>query len=138
MSDAEIRGAFDLAHFILGHYSGKVVEIGVGKAIEVAVILAKDLDVVATDKATRIDGDSKIIADDIFYPDLDLYRDASLLYSIRPPLEMQIAMGKLALDIGAEIIVRPLMDEVAQLPEFNRTLVNTGQARFYLFTRSHS
>jgi len=131
-----IRGAADLAQFILDRYSGKVVEVGAGKATKVARLLAERLEVVATDKfesETR-DGPIKVVGDDIFSPRRDLYEDANLLYSIRPPFEMQLAMGDLARDIGAEVIVRPLADEVAQLPGFERSLVNRGQARFYLFT----
>jgi uncharacterized UPF0146 family protein len=65
---------------------------------------------------------------------LELYRGASLIYSIRPPLEMQLAMGQLAAKIGADVLIRPLMDEVAELPGFCRRLVNRGQARFYLYS----
>ena len=72
--------------------------------------------------------------DDIFSPRLELYRGASLLYSIRPPLEMQLAMGLLALKLGADVLVRPLMDEVTELQGFARRLVNSGEARFYLFS----
>ncbi len=127
-----VRGGSDLAEFILHHYRGKVVEVGAGDRTEVAAMLARRLEVVVTDRVAR-DGHPAVIADDIFAPRKDLYRGASLLYSIRPPLEMQLAMGKLALDIGAEMIIRPLEDEIASLPGFGRTLVNTGDARFYIF-----
>ena len=68
-----------------------------------------------------------------FSPRLDLYRGASLLYSIRPPLELQMAMGRAAARVGADVLVRPLENEVAELPGFTRRLVNAGEARFYLF-----
>ncbi len=134
MSVQSIRGGEDLARFILARYSGKVVEVGVGSVPDVALHLAPHLEFVATDKTARSVGGLEVVADDVFSPNLDLYRGASLLYSIRPPLEMQLAMGRLALDIGADVIVRPLADEVAEIPGFSRTLVNEGQARFYLFT----
>ena len=134
MSVQSIRGGEDLARFILARYSGKVVEVGVGSAPEVALILSPNMEVVATDRKARTVGGLAVIADDVFSPNPDLYRDVSLLYSIRPPLEMQIAMGRIALDIGADVIVRPLADEVAQIPVFSRDLVNFGEARFYLFT----
>lgn len=127
-----VRGGSDLAEFILHRYRGKVVEVGAGYRTEVAAMLARRLEVVVTDRVAR-DGHPAVIADDIFAPRKGLYRGASLLYSIRPPLEMQLAMGKLALDIGAEMIIRPLGDEIASLPGFGRTLVNTGEARFYIF-----
>jgi len=42
-------------------------------------------------------------------------------------------MGEVAARVGADILVRPLQDEVAELPGFARRLVNVGEARFYLF-----
>jgi len=133
MSVKPIRGGEDLARFILARYSGKVVEVGVGRAPEVALLLAPAMEVVATDREARTVGGLDVVPDDTFSPNPDLYRGASLLYSIRPPLEMQIAMGRLAREVGAEVIVRPLADEVAEIPGFSRTLVNFGEARFYLF-----
>ena len=132
-----LRGADDLAAFIARNYSGRVVEVGVGYATEVAQGLqARGLDVVLTDKEERLLGGLLVEKDDIFSPRLELYQGASLLYSIRPPLEIQLAMGLLALKLGADVLVRPLMDEVAQLQGFTRRLVNSGEARFYLFSKT--
>jgi uncharacterized UPF0146 family protein len=129
-----LRGADDLAQFIAENYSRRVVEVGAGFAAEVALALqARGLDVLLTDKEERLLGGLRVEKDDIFSPCLELYRGASLLYSIRPPLEMQLAMGVLAAKIGADVLVRPLMDEVAVLPGFARRLVNSGEARFWLF-----
>jgi uncharacterized UPF0146 family protein len=136
MSVQSIRGGADLARFILARYSGKVVEVGVGSVPEVALLLSTHIEVVATDKEARTVGGLDVVADDVFSPNLDLYQEASLLYSIRPPLEMQIAMGRIALDIGAEVILRPLADEITEIPGFSRTVVNFGEARFYLFIPS--
>ncbi|MDD1748432.1 MAG: hypothetical protein LUO89_01015 [Methanothrix sp.] len=130
-----LRGADDLAAFIARNYSGRVVEVGAGYAAEVALgVKARGLDVVLTDKEERLLGGLRVEKDDIFSPRPELYRGASLLYSIRPPLEMQLAMGLLAARIGADVLVRPLMDEVAELPGFIRRLVNSGEGRFYLFS----
>jgi uncharacterized UPF0146 family protein len=130
-----LRGADDLAEFIARNYSGRVVEVGVGYFLEVALGLkARGLDVVLTDKEERFLCGLRVEKDDIFLPRLELYRGASLLYSIRPPLELQLAMGLQAAKIGADVLVRPLMDEVAELPGFARRLVNRGEARFYLFS----
>ena len=130
-----LRGAEDLAEFIVRNYTGRVVEVGVGHRADVALQLAlcPSLSVVVTDVEERLLGSLRVAKDDIFSPRLDLYRGASLLYSIRPPLEMQLAMGALAASVGADVLVRPLGDEVAELPGFSRRLVNAGEARFYLF-----
>ena len=130
-----LRGADDLAQFIAGKYTGRVVEVGAGYFADVALGLkARGLDVVLTDKEERLLGSLRVEKDDIFSPRLELYRGASLLYSIRPPLELQLAMGLLAAKVGADVLVRPLQDEVAELPGFARRLVNRGEARFYLFS----
>jgi uncharacterized UPF0146 family protein len=130
-----LRGADDLAEFIAENYRCRVVEVGVGYFPEVALGLqARGLDVVLTDKEERFLGSLRVEKDDIFSPRLELYRGASLLYSIRPPLELQLAMGQLASLIGADVLVRPLMDEVGELQGFSRRLVNVGEARFWLFS----
>jgi len=127
-----LRGASDLAEFIRKNYSGLVVEVGAGYVPDVALRL-RGLDVAVTDKEERFLGGLHVEKDDIFSPRLDLYEGASLIYSLRPPLELQIAMGDLARSVGADVLVRPLEDEVAQLPGFIRRLINEGEARFYLF-----
>ena len=130
-----LRGAEDLAEFIIKNYSGHVVEVGAGWRADVALCLLKrsDLDVIVTDKQDRSLSYLRVEKDDIFSPRTDVYQGASLLYSIRPPLELQLAMGTLAMKLGADIIIRPLADEVAELPHFSRSLLNVGEARFYLY-----
>ncbi|MGA9099721.1 MAG: UPF0146 family protein [Methanotrichaceae archaeon] len=129
-----IRGAPELAEFILKNYSGKVVEVGAGFVNDVASRLMP-LDVISTDIKSYHIGGMRIEGDDIFCPRMEIYAGASLLYSIRPPLEMQLAMGMLAIKIGADVLIRPLGDEVADLPSFTRSLINIGEARFYVFKR---
>ena len=129
-----LRGASDLADYICTHYSGRVVEVGAGYVSDVALTLSfRGLDVAVTDVQERFLDGLHIEKDDIFSPRLELYEGACLIYSLRPPLEMQIAIGDLAHRIGADILIRPLGDEVAQLPGFVRRLANFGEARFYLF-----
>lgn len=136
---SSLRGGEDLADYIAEHYSGRLVEVGVGFYSQVALLLAaRGMDVILTDREERMLGKLVVEKDDIFSPRVERYREASLIYSIRPPLEMQLAMGVVAAEVGADVLVRPLMDEVAWLPGFSRRLVNWGEARFYLFLRSKS
>jgi uncharacterized UPF0146 family protein len=128
-----LRGAAEMADFILRNYSGTVVEVGVGFVPEVALLLSCKVAVVATDKEERLINGVCIQKDDIFSPRKEIYDGASLLYSIRPPIEVQLAMGRLAAEIGADVLIRPLEDEIASLTGFSRTLVNLGDARFYSF-----
>lgn len=134
-----LRGAEDLAEFISRNYAGRIVEVGAGYVLDVARILSLlGLEVVLTDKKERMVGSLIVEKDDIFAPRRELYQEASLIYSIRPPIEMQIAMGELATKVGADVIVRPLEDELADLSGFERRLVNHGEARFYLFRERRS
>jgi len=138
-SISSMRGAEDLAGYIARNYRGRVVEVGVGYYSQVAGLLAaQGLQVTLTDREERLVAGLKVEKDDIFSPRLELYRGAELIYSIRPPLEMQLAMGDLAVKVGADVLVRPLMDEVAVLPGFYRRLVNWREASFFLFIRDPS
>ncbi len=129
-----LRGAEDLAEFISKNYAGRIVEVGAGHVPDVARLLsARGMEVVLTDREERLLDELRVEKDDIFAPRMELYLGASLLYSIRPPLELQIAMGELALLVGADVLIRPLQDEVAELRGFARRLINAGEARFYLF-----
>lgn len=129
----------DLAGFIAKNYPGRVVEVGVGYLPHVARMLVDlGLDVILTDKEERLLEGMRVERDDIFFPRREIYQGAGLIYSIRPPLEMQIALGELAAAVGADVIVRPLQDEVADLPGFRRRLVNSGDARFYLFIKERT
>jgi uncharacterized protein len=133
-----LRGSEDLAKFILQNYEGRIVEVGAGFMSDVASrlkALNPDLDLVATDLENRDLEGIPVLADDIFSPCREIYEGTSLLYSLRPPQEVQVAMGDLAREIGADVLVRPLGDEVAELKGFSRMLVNAGGAGFYLFRR---
>ncbi len=128
------RAERDLAEFIAKHYSGRVAEVGVGHRPHLArMLLDLGLDPILTDREERLLDGMRVEKDDIFAPHWEIYQGAALIYSIRPPLEMQLAIGELAAALGADIILRPLQDEVADLPGFKRRLVNSGRASFYLF-----
>jgi uncharacterized UPF0146 family protein len=127
-----LRGSEDLAEFIRCRYRGKVVEVGAGFIADVASLL-KALDLVVTDLQERELEGIFVQADDIFSPCMEIYEGASLIYALRPPVEVQIAMGDLARAVGADVLVRPLGDEIADLKGFYRTLVNSGDATFYIF-----
>ena len=136
LSMSSFLGSDDLARFIADNYSGRVVEVGVGYFPGVALaLIERGLEVTLTDKEERLLGGLLVEKDDVFSPRMELYRGADLLYSIRPPLEIQLSMGQIALRIGADVLIRPLMDEIAELPGFSKSLINSGEASFFLFKK---
>ena len=65
-----LRGAEDLAEFIVRNYTGRVVEVGAGHRADVALQLAlcPSLSVVVTDVEERRLGSLRVAKDDIFSP----------------------------------------------------------------------
>lgn len=130
-----IQDCEDIAEFILKNYRDKVVEIGVGSLPQVAFALKDKLDVIVTDIYEQKYHGIKFCRDDIFAPDMRIYEGATLIYSIRPPIEIQEGMAKTAKKAGADLLIRPLDNEKADLSGFYRTcaVVNYKKARFYLY-----
>ncbi len=125
----------DIAEYIINNYRNKVVEIGVGNLPQVALLLKDKLDVAVTDINELKHNGVPFYKDDIFNPDIRIYENASLLYSIRPPIDLQDAMAKTAGEVGADLIIRPFGNEKANLRKYYKDyrLVNYKKARFYLY-----
>lgn len=125
----------DIAEYILKNYRNKVVEVGVGSMPYVALLLKNKIDVVVTDVNEQKYSGVRFCMDDIFNPDIGIYKNASLLYSIRPPIDLQEAMAKTANEVGADLLIRPFGNEKADLGRYfkNHVLVNYKKARFYLY-----
>ncbi len=133
-----ISDCADIAEYILNNYRNKVVEIGAGNLPQVALLLKDKLDVAVTDidgQKHDLHNDLRFFRDDIFNPDIGIYENASLIYSIRPPIDIQDAIAKTAGEIGADLIIRPFGNEKADLSKYYRgyKLVNYKKARFYLY-----
>ena len=95
----------------------KFVEIGIGNNTLCAEKLAADgFSVRASDirSGLPIDESSGIVfrSDDIFEPDLDFYRGADLIYSIRPGIEMVPSMISIAKAVDCDLIVYHLGCEI--------------------------
>ena len=118
-----------LGEYIARNYRGKVVEVGVGRNYEVAKFLKeRGFEVVTTDIAPKRD---ETVKDDVNDPNLEIYRGASLIYSIRPPYEIQRSIVDLARKIGCDAIILPLKGEVID----GGKLVNFRGVSFYVFSR---
>jgi len=72
----------------------------------------------------------EIILDDIRQPNLKIYKNARLIYSIRPPEELHSHLEKLSRRIGADLIIKPLSTDSINTLE-KMTLINYKKAVFY-------
>jgi hypothetical protein len=121
----------DFTEYIINHYSQSslIVEVAVGHFLQVACNLKKHLkvDIIITDIKPYHD---RVIQDDIRQPDLKIYKDAGLIYSIRPPEELHPYLEKLSHDIGADLIIKPLSTDSINTKE-RMDLINYKKAVFY-------
>lgn len=119
-----------LAEFIAERYKN-VAEIGIGNYTAVAEYLrSKGVKVIATDireVPTKID----FFIDDVQNPKIQLYRGVELVYSIRPPPELFGSIRRLANQLKADCIIKPLFGDYA-----DGELVNYRGLSFYLWKRN--
>ena len=124
----------DFTDYILneaGSEEIKIVEIGVGKFDKIAKSLSKrdNITIIKTDISPK---DSTVIKDDVTNPNLDLYRDVKIIYSIRPPSELQPHLVNLALKINSQLIIKPLTNEDLNIGKVKMKLKNYGRSSFYI------
>ena len=108
-----------IVEFVKDNYNRKIVEVGVGHRVNVAEKLKETMpttEVLVTDTQESVirsyNGSSvRAIVDNVFSPRLHVYQGASLIYSLNPPMEMVPALEKLAKDVGADLLVKPMSDE---------------------------
>ena len=108
----------------------KIAEIGVGKFDKIANELSQkeNITLIKTDISPS---DDSIIKDDITNPNFDLYNDVDIIYSIRPPSELQPYLVKLALKVNSQLIIKPLTNEDLNTGRVKMKLKNFKKASFY-------
>ena len=112
----------------------KIVEIGVGKFQTISKNLSKNenIDLMMTD----IDpANEDIVKDDVFNPDMSIYEDADILFSIRPPGELQEAIMKIRDQANATLIIKPLFNEDLNIKTQKMKLKNYNRASFYIYEK---
>ena len=119
--------------YIVSNYGNAplIVEIGVGTFQEVARNLKSHhkLNIIMTDIKPYHD----IIQDDICHPNLKIYKDSQLIYSIRPPEELHPCLVRVAKHIKSDLIIKPLStDSINSKEDFK--LINYKKAVFYKAT----
>lgn len=109
----------------------KIVEVGVGKYTGVFEFLEKqdNVEIIKTDIQPD---DSSVIKDDVCNPNMEIYKNTDIIYSIRPPSELQPCLVKLANKINAHLIIKPLFNEDLNTGPNKMTLKNFKKASFYV------
>lgn len=117
-------------------YAKKIVEVGVGKIPDVAIEIQRLLpncEVIVTDvlEPPELSGRVKFLRDDITEPNLSVYEGAVLIYSVRPPPELQPYLRGVARKVGADLLIKSLTGESISLKGGN--LINSQGVAFYVF-----
>ena len=118
-----------IAGYILKNYKNKVVEVCVGNYFKVAEKLSKKLDIICVDLKPRKTPDIKFYVDDIMEPNLSIYKNSELIYSLRPPLELYSYIVKISKAVNADCLIRPFGNEFSN----DGKLINYKGERFYIW-----
>ncbi|MDO5850909.1 MAG: UPF0146 family protein [Methanobacteriaceae archaeon] len=121
------------SEYIIKNYkdANKIIEIAVGNYTKTAEDIEKKIkgNILLTD----IKFTNNNIIDDITNPKIELYENADLLYSIRPPEELQPYMVKLSDKIDTDLIIKPYSSEFLNITIRNKfKLINYKKTSFYL------
>lgn len=111
-----------VAEFIANNYpeASKIVEIGVGMTPFTAIYLQeliKNLEIIVIDKDQNIishlrDMGLKAVVDDVYNPRIEIYRNADLIYSIRPPFELFPFIEEIGELVKCDVLIVPLLEDV--------------------------
>ncbi|MGI6465519.1 MAG: UPF0146 family protein [Methanobacterium sp.] len=121
----------DFTEYIIKHYSQSsgIAEVAVGHFLQVGFALKKHLEgeIIMTDIKPCQDS---VILDDIRQPNLKIYKDAELIYSIRPPEELHPYLEQLSEKLGGDLIIKPLSTDSIRT-RGKMKLINYKKAVFY-------
>ncbi|WP_296890341.1 UPF0146 family protein [uncultured Methanobrevibacter sp.] len=108
----------------------RICEVAIGKFTQVYDYLNKheNVNIIKTDISP---GDYDVIKDDITNPNLKLYENLDIIYSIRPPSELQPYIIDLALKTNTKLIIKPLFNEDVNSRRVKLKLKNYNKASFY-------
>lgn len=109
----------------------KIAEVGIGKFSKVADTLSQKENITLIKTDINPDSD-EVIRDDVTNPDLRLYEDVDIIYSIRPPSELQPHLVNLAQKTGSQLIIKPLTNEDLNTGRVKMKLKNYKKASFYI------
>ena len=109
----------------------RIAEVGVGRYFDVYNFLNKEenIEIIKTDINPT---DDTTIRDDITKPNLEIYKDIDIIYSIRPPYEIQPYLYNLSKNINASLIIKPLFNEDLNIKANDIELKNYKKSSFYI------
>lgn len=109
----------------------RIAEVGVGRYFDVYNFLNKEenIEIIKTDINPT---DDNTIRDDITKPNLEIYKNIDIIYSIRPPYEIQPYLYKLSKNINATLIIKPLFNEDLNIKASDIELKNYKKSSFYI------
>ena len=134
----------EIAHLISNLYPNarKIVEVGVGRSPYTAIQLKSLLpgaEIIVTDVDRRVVRELarwnlNSVLDDISNPNLEIYENADLIYSIRPPFELIPKLASLGKRIGADVLIIPLSEDayLSALSEEWRMIQRDGLIAYLL------
>lgn len=123
----------DFADFIASRVpKGKVVELGIGFQFKVALrlkelgydVLAVDWNPASVEKARELGINA--VRDDLFSPNLELYRGVKALYTVRPTPEIVRPILELGKKLGVPVYILPLAGDT--MPRTMRLINYRGLA----------
>lgn len=107
-----------------------ITEIGIGKYYDISNYLNKQENVNL--KMTDINPSREdIIKDDIKNPNMEIYENSNVIYSIRPPYEIQPYLIKISKKVNSELIIKPLTGETLHSDCKNMKLKTYKKISFY-------
>ena len=124
----------DFGDYILeevGDKEVKIAEIGVGKFSAISERLSQKPNITLI-KTDILPNDETVVKDDVTNPNLELYKDVDIIYSIRPPSELQPYLIKLAQETNSQLIIKPLTNEDLNTGKVKMKLKNFRKASFYI------
>lgn len=124
----------DFAEYILNLSEKRplnIAEVGIGKFSYVYDYLntIEDINIIKIDINPS---DDSVIKDDVTNPSPEIYKDLDIIYSIRPPSEIQPYLVKLKKYNDAKIIIKPLFNEDLNTGNVKMKLKNYKKSSFYV------
>ncbi|RAP52816.1 MAG: hypothetical protein BZ137_08120 [Methanosphaera sp. rholeuAM130] len=128
----------NFTEYIISNYADAslIIEVGVGNILEPSDILKNRLEYTAVKCVDINPSNDEIIKDDVENPNYAIYENADLIYSIRPPEEIQKDISDIARNVGCDCILKPFSSEELSFkikPRFK--LVNYKREVFYIMKK---